>query len=387
MSELITSFTPHVPEQDLEDLKRRLSQTRWPETLNNDPWNYGIDLGYLTDLCHYWQQDFDWREQEAKINRFAHFKISIDGLELHFIHQRSPYKNARPLIITHGWPGSFVEFLDIIAPLTDPVAHGGREQDAFHVICPSIPGYGYSEAGTEAGINVESVTRRFMTLMARLGYSRYFAQGGDWGAIISSHLGRIDAEHCAGVHLNMVFPHPPGDDRSNTKGLSEANVNQLKQTRHLGRSEMAYSQLQGTKPQTLSPGLADSPAAQAAWIAEKFHAWTDNQGNIEDAISRDALLTNISLYWFTNTGGSSARLYLEERRQPTSHSYVSVPTGVAIFPREPVQCPRSWAEARYNITRWTTMSRGGHFPAMEQAATLVTDIREFVNQLEISPSH
>ena len=373
----VTPFTVAIPQSALDDLHDRLTRTRFPEQIAGAGWDYGTELGYERELVEYWRDTYDWRAQEARLNAFDHFTATVDGQNVHFVHQRSPEPDALPLIITHGWPGSIVEFLDVIGPLTDPRAHGGDPADAFHVVAPSIPGYAFSGPTTERGWDPERVARAWATLMAGLGYERYGAQGGDWGAIITTHLGRVDPAHLAGIHLNMVIAGRPPD--GDAEPLTEREQQGLADMGAYMETDAGYMQIQSTKPQTLGYALEDSPAGLAAWIVEKFRSWSDCDGDVESAFTRDQLLTNVMLYWLTGTAHSSARLYYENRRAGNfaTGGRVDVPTGAAIFPREIMRPPRRWAEQRFNITRWTEFDRGGHFAAMEQPALFVDDVRAF----------
>ena len=378
----IRKFVIHVPDADLADLKDRLARTRLPDEIGGADWDYGTPLGYLRSLITYWREEFDWRKQEQLLNSFDQFKTRIGDLDIHFIHQRSPEKNAIPLLITHGWPGSVAEFTKIIGPLTNPVAHGGRAEDAFHVVAPSMPGYGFSDKPRERGFGPPRVADVNAQLMARLGYERYGLQGGDWGAIVSRwHAFRHPAP-VIGLHLNLVVAAAPAG--GGEEGVSAADLARTRERQaFFGAEETAYSQIQGTKPQTLGYGLNDSPAGQAAWIVEKFRGWCDCKGDPETIFTKDELLTNITLYWVTQTATSSARMYYENRHAPPEKPIgrVEAPTGAAIFPREIAIPPRRWAEAAYNLVHWTDMPRGGHFAAMEQPELLVEDIRKFFAKL------
>jgi microsomal epoxide hydrolase len=384
MSEAIQPFRIQVPDAVLDDLRERLARTRFPDEVNDDDWSYGTSLAYLKQLCDYWQKKFDWREQEAALNRFDQFTTEIDGLRIHFIHQRSKDPGALPLCITHGWPGSVMEFTKIIGPLTDPVAHGGRAGDAFHVVCPSMPGYGFSQAASEPGMDVKRIAEIESKLLARLGYERYGAQGGDWGAIVSALMGVVDPDHCAGIHLNMVVAGPPEGVQNPVEGLSPTDLQALVDMQKFQEQETGYQRIQGTKPQTLGYGLNDSPAGMAAWIVEKFRTWSDCNGDVESRFSKDELLTNITLYWVTQTIGSSVRLYCETMRAgrfgPTGER-IEVPTGAAIFPKEIYRPPRRWVEAHYNLQHWSEMSAGGHFASLEEPAALVEDVRAFFRKV------
>jgi pimeloyl-ACP methyl ester carboxylesterase len=334
----VTPFRIEVPEADLVDLRERLVRTRWPEAETVDDWSQGIPLSYVRDVCRYWADDYDWRGREARLNRFPQFRAEIDGLGIHFIHVRSPHPEALPLVITHGWPGSVVEFHKVIEPLTQPTAHGGEAADAFHVVCPSLPGYGFSDKPRSTGWNTERIARAWAQLMARLGYERYGAQGGDWGAAVTADLGRLDGDHLAGIHLNMAVAAP---DQSTFGDLSEWEQQALTALKHYQDWDSGYSKQQSTRPQTLGYGLLDSPAAQCAWIVEKFWAWTDCDGHPENVLSRDELLDNVMLYWIPGAGASSARLYWESFRGG-SLDPVTAHTGVSVFPKEIIRMSRRW---------------------------------------------
>jgi pimeloyl-ACP methyl ester carboxylesterase len=373
MSEAIEPFQIRVDDPVLEDLRGRLTRTRFPDQIEGTGWEYGIPIAYLRELVEYWRDTFDWRAQEARLNALAHFRTRIDGQSIHFVHARSAHADALPLLITHGWPGSVVEFLDVIPRLTDPQAHGGRAADAFHVVAPSLPGYGFSEPPRTRGWDVPRVARAFTELMARLGYARYGAQGGDWGAQVTTRIGALDPEHCVGLHLNMAIGRPP----ENAAPLSEEEQADLAAMQDFMREESGYANEQGTKPQTLGVGLNDSPAGLLAWIVEKFRTWSDCDGHPESCFTREQLITNVMLYWATQTIASSARLYWETRHSGAPPPYVGVPTGVARYPKEPLRWPRSWVEGQYNVTHWVAMPRGGHFAAMEQPELFVEDVQTF----------
>jgi pimeloyl-ACP methyl ester carboxylesterase len=374
----IRPFTIHVPDAVLADLKARLRNPRVPEALQGgDRWTYGTDVTYLKQLLSYWRDRFDWRAQERALNRFEQFTTTIDGLTIHFIHRRSKQPGAFPLLITHGWPGSFVEFAKIIGPLTDPAAHGGRAEDAFDLVIPSIPGFAFSEKPRTAGYDTAKIGAIEAALMARLGYQRYGVQGGDWGSIIGTQIALNDAPHVAGLHINMCTGAAPAGGDPNA-GLTDAEKERLKVRQAFQAEETGYQQIQGTKPQTIGIALNDSPAGLAAWIVEKFRTWCDCGGNPEKIFTKDELLTNITLYWVTQTAASSARIYYESRHAaPAAPRRIETPTACADFPREIIWSPRRWLEARYNITRWTVMPRGGHFAAFEQPELLVDDVRAF----------
>ena len=369
----IRPFTIAIPDEDLADLRRRIKSTRWPEAEVVDDWSQGIPLAYVQDVAAYWADDHDWRRGEAGLNRFDQFITEIDGVDIHFIHQRSPHADAFPVIVTHGWPGSIVEFHKVIEPLVNPTAHGGRAEEALHIICPTLPGYGFSGKPAAAGWGVEKIAAIWATLMARLGYDRFGAQGGDWGAAVTTQIGR-DGGNCAGIHLNMPLGAPTKQARENPTAEDQDALDAFK---HYQDWDSGYSKQQSTRPQTLGYALVDSPVGQMAWILEKFWAWTDCDGHPENALTRDEMLDNIMLYWLTASGASSARLYWESFGKIRGKGKVELPTGVAAFPKEILRGPRSWCEDHYNITHWTTMARGGHFAAFEQPEAFVADVRKF----------
>ncbi len=372
----VRSLTIKTDEDQLEDLHQRLSRTRFPEPIEVGGWDYGTDLDYLRTLVDYWRMDYDWSTAERSLNALHHFVTPIDGLDVHFIHQRSPHTGALPLVITHGWPGSVFEFYKILGPLTDPPAHGGQAEDAFHVICPSMPGYGYSAKPRVRGFGRDQVAQTIARLMPRLGYERYGAQGGDIGAQVAVWLGAHDASHVVGVHLNWMPVGPP-DEATRWEGVSPAEKERFEaRGRDLAR-HYAYAAIQGTRPQTLGMALNDSPAGLAAWIIDKFRAWSDCGGDVEKSFTRDELLTNIMLYWLTGSIASSFGLYYTSGSWPAP----KVPLGVALFPKEISVPPRKWVEARYTLSHWTQMPRGGHFAALEEPQLLVEDIRKFFRPL------
>jgi pimeloyl-ACP methyl ester carboxylesterase len=367
-------FLVEIPEEQIDDLHDRLRRTRWPEAETVDDWSQGIPLAYVQELCRYWTEDYRWRETEQRLNAFPQFLVDIDGLDHHFLHVRSPHPDALPLIITHGWPGSVVEFLKVIGPLTDPVKFGGDPADAFDVVCPSLPGYGFSEHPGATGWNVDRIARAWAQLMALLGYERYGAQGGDWGSMVTASLARQDPEHVVGIHLNMPVV---GRDAMSLENLTAAEEETLGYMAEFQKWETGYSGQQSTRPQTLGYGLADSPAGQCAWIVEKFKAWTDCDGHPENVLNRDELLDNVMLYWLPGNGASSARLYWESYRD-IDLSVVSAPTGCSIFPKEVIRLSRRWAEKRFTDLRyWNELDRGGHFAALEQPDLFVNELRTF----------
>jgi len=382
----ITPFQISISDEDLEDLQLRLSLTRLPDQLNNISWEYGTDLNYMRELIGYWQDGFDWREQERQLNQFDQFKTVVDDLNMHFIHQRSSNPDAIPLMVVHGWPGSVSEFSKIIGPLTDPLAYGGDISDSFHVIAPSLPGFGFSGIPDETGYSPERIALLLAELMEKIGYERYAIAGGDWGAIINRHLANHYPDRLIGLHSNMMLAGPPSDTEQRANVTEEENEARTSRQDYM-QNEVAYQQIQGTKPQTLGYGLNDSPAGVAAWIVEKFHGWTDMpqgaDGYLDNHFTKDELLTNIAIYWFTNTITSSTRIYLENRNTPAIKpmEFINVPTGAAIFPAEIFITPRSWAEASYDLRHWTVMEEGGHFAALEQPELYLNDLREFFRLL------
>ncbi len=373
----IEPFRIDIPQGDLDDLRDRLARTRWPDQLPGVGWDYGIPLDYVRELAEYWRTGYDWPAHQHRLNQFPQFTTVIDGQRVHFLHVRSPEPNAMPLIITHGWPGSTVEFMNVIGPLTDPAAHGGSPSDAFDLVVPSIPGFGFSGPTTDTGWNVDRVARAWDTLMLRLGYQRYGAQGGDWGSVISRELGIVAPEHVVGVHLNMLIPL----GRRDLPDLTDQEQARLQALDKFLASGSGYFTIQSTRPQTLAYALTDSPAGQLAWITEKFGEWTD--GVLPDeAVDRDQLLTNVTVYWLTRTAGSSARFYYEVAHSGWGPPVPSAaPTGVAVFPREIAPPIRRFAELSNNIVHWTEFDRGGHFAAMEVPDLLIGDVREFFRPL------
>jgi pimeloyl-ACP methyl ester carboxylesterase len=374
----ITPFRIDIPQTALDDLKQRLERTRWPDELPGVGWSYGVPVGYLKRLAEYWREGYDWRTQEAKLNQLPQFTTTIDGQNVHFVHVRSPEPGALPLIITHGWPGSFVEFLRVIGPLTNPAAHGGDPADAFHVVAPSLPGFGFSGPTHERGWDVRRIARAWAELMQRLNYRRYGAQGGDFGMWISRELGRIDAPHVTGVHLNALLSFPFANPL-HFMLLGKRDRARFDLMKRFNKEQNGYIQIQSTRPQTLAFGLADSPAGQLAWIIEKFKEWSDPDCDLpEQAVDRDDLITNVMLYWLTNTAASSARIYYETERAGSGFARQKrseTPTAVAVFPQD-VTLSRA-ARKENNIVRWTEFERGGHFAAMEQPDALVQDVRAF----------
>ena len=375
-SAAVRPFRIAIPDEDLGDLQDRLARTRWPADMAGASWQYGIPLAYIQELTRYWQTTYRWRTHEARLNAWPQFTTEIDGANVHFLHVRSPEPDALPLVITHGWPGSVAEFMTIIETLTDPRAHGGDRGDAFHLIVPSIPGYGFSGPVRDRGWNISRIASAWSELMRRLGYDRYGAQGGDWGSVISRELGVMDTAHVVGVHLNMLYAPAPRDP-AELGELTEAEKARLGLAAKFRAQGRGYSMIQATRPQTLAYGLTDSPVGQLAWIAEKFKEWTDSKDQPEDAVDRDQLLTNVMIYWLTGTAGSSARLYFEAMASSGPQAPSRTPTGVAVFPRELVPPIRRFAERTNYIVHWSEFDRGGHFAAMEQPDLLVGDVRAF----------
>ncbi|MGH3880762.1 MAG: epoxide hydrolase family protein [Actinophytocola sp.] len=376
----IRPFRIDVPQSDLDDLNRRLAATRWPDELPGVGWDRGVALGYLRELAEHWRTSYDWRPHEKQLNDLPQYVTEIDGATVHFVHVRSPEPAALPLVLTHGWPGSIVEFLDVIGPLTDPVAHGGDPADAFHLVIPSLPGFGFSGPTREAGWHTRRIAAARAELMARLGYDRYGAQGGDFGALVSPDLGRVDAEHVVGVHVNAAtvgFIPFGGVDEDTLTDVEKARWARQQEFQDNGNG---YFQVQATRPQTIAYSLTDSPVGQLAWIVEKFQEWTHPVDGLPEAsVDRDRMLTNVMLYWLTGTAGSAARLYYETTHSGEWPYRTEVPTGVAAFADDiPI---RRYAEETNTITHWTDFDTGGHFAAMEVPDLLVADVREFFRGL------
>jgi pimeloyl-ACP methyl ester carboxylesterase len=381
MSEQVTTFRIDVSEAELRDLRERLERTRWPEREPVDDWSQGVPLDYLQELCGYWAREYDWRATEARLNALPQVRTAIDGLGIHAVHVRSSSRDALPLVLTHGWPGSIVEFLKVLGPLTEPAEHGGDGGDAFHVVCPSLPGYGFSDKPARTGWKVQRVAAAWAQLMARLGYERYGAVGGDWGTSVSASMAGEDADHLAGIHLMPPLAPP---DPATFDDLTERERSAIAALEHAAEWDSGYSQEQATRPQTIGYALVDSPAALCAWIVEKFQAWTDCDGHPENALTRDELLDNLMLYWLPRTGASAARLYWESIRQVNEWisgrvvDRVDVPTGCSIFPKELQRPSRRWAERRFtDIRHWNELDRGGHFAAFEQPELFVDEVRSF----------
>jgi pimeloyl-ACP methyl ester carboxylesterase len=375
----IKPFRVDIAQSDLDDLRERLANTRWADEMPGAAGSYGVALAYVRELAEYWRGGYDWRRNEALLNELPQFTTTIDGQQIHFIHLRSEEPNATPLLITHGWPGSVVEFMKVIEPLANPGRHGGDPADAFHVVAPSIPGYGFSGPTTEPGWNPKRIAAAFAELMSRLGYDRYGTQGGDWGSAITRQVGLLDSEHVIGSHFNTLQTVPSGDPEE-LKLLTDKERSFLERGQRFQQQGSGYYMIQSSRPQTLAYGLTDSPVGLLAWIAEKFAEWSDPASKID----RDQILTNISVYWLTGTANSAARLYAEFARSGSAWGKVepsSVPAGVAQFPYEIFPPIRRFAERSNNIVHWSEFDRGGHFAAMEQPDLLIGDVRDFFRPL------
>jgi len=383
--EQITPFRIEVPQADLDDLNRRLDHTRWSTHCfeGDGGWSRGVPTGYLKELADYWRHHYDWRAAEARLNSYPQFTTEIDGGTFHFVHVRSPEPDALPLVISHGFPDSFVQFEQVFGPLTDPRAHGGDPSQAFHLVIPSIPGYGYSQPTGGSPWPFPRVADAYAVLMARLGYDGYITQGADLGMWISLLQAGRDAEHVIGAHLSFLFTPPP-DDPAAMASLSAEETAVMGKMAYFDRNLSGFHRIQATRPQTLGAGLVDSPVGQLAWIVEKFYDWTDSAKAPEDAVDRDQMLTNVMLYWLTRSGMPAAHFYFDNAdllpiwppiAQPP---VVSCPLAVAAFPADPGQAVRRFAERLYpDIAQWTEYDRGGHFPAMEVPDLLVGDLRSF----------
>jgi len=372
----VTPFKVSVPQSAIDDLKRRLASTRWPERETVGDWSQGVPLQKAQALVAYWRDKYDWRRFETRINAFPQYRTQIDGVGIHFIHVRSPQKNALPIILTHGWPGSVVEFMEVIGPLSDPTRYGGRAEDAFHVVVPSLPGFAFSDKPVETGWDVNRIARAWATLMPRLGYERWVAQGGDWGAGVTHALAHQRPSGLIAAHVNwqFVFPEklPENPTPAEQKAIDRAAL--------FANDQSGYFREQGTRPQTIGYPLTDSAAGQALWIYEKFQSWTDNHGNPEDELSVDAMLDDISLYWFTGTAASSARIYWENTRSGKaglSGGRIELPMAASVFPHEIFCPPKAWAEALWpNLFYWNELDKGGHFAAFEQPTLFTEELRK-----------
>lgn len=369
----IRPFRIAIPQHQIDDLHQRLDLTRWPEKETVEDWSQGTPLAVLQDLTSYWRRGYDWRVCEAKLNSFDQFITEIDGLDIHFLHVRSPYPDALPVILTHGWPGSILEFVQVIGPLVDPVAHGGKSKDAFHVVVPSMPGYGFSGKPAQTGWGVEKIAGAWAELMNRLGYHRWVAQGGDWGAFVTTAIGMQAPEGCIGLHVNMPISGPTRTARDNP---TAEDRHAFERMQYYKEWDSGYSTQQGTRPQSLGYGLVDSPVALAGWIYEKLHGWSDHAGSACDVLGRDAVLDNIMLYWLPGTGASAARLYWQSFGK-LKITEVTLPLGVSTFPKDILPAPRSWVEQRMrNIVYWNDLESGGHFAAWERPAAFVDELRK-----------
>ena len=372
MSDQIIPYHLNIAETSLEDLRDRLRLTRWPERETVPGWAQGVPLGEIQALTAYWAETYDWRRCEAMLNGFGQFHTRLDGLEIHFLHIRSPNPEALPLILTHGWPGSVIEFHKVIGPLTDPAAHGGDPRDAFHVVIPSLPGYGFSERPKEAGWSVRRIAQNWITLMRRLGYRRFVAQGGDWGSAVTTAIGASGAPEVAGVHLNMVIAQPAPDDMENLTATEQTALADMQ--RYLKQGS-GYAAIQSTRPQTLGYGLTDSPAGQAAWIYEKYAEWADCAGNPASVLSYDEMLDNIMLYWLPGNAAAAARLYWESFSDFAAEP-IKIPVACSVFPKELVRPSRHWAARKYpQLIHWGEPPHGGHFAAFEQPGIFVSELR------------
>ena len=380
----VQPYKIEIPDSVLDDLKSRLERTRWPDELPGTGWDYGSNLDYVKELVEYWRTKFDWHAQEKLINSFSHFKSEVDGLNIHFIHEKGKGPNPMPLVIAHGWPGTFFEMYKIIPMLSDPASHGGDPADAFDVVAPSMPGYGFSDATDKRGLSVLSIGDLWAKLMSEnLGYQRFAAQGGDWGARVTAKLGLSHGDKVIGIHTTSTSSPTPYQGPG-TRELSEAEKAMLAQRVQWLADEGGYSHIQATKPQTLSYGLNDSPAGLAAWIVEKYRTWSDCGGDVESRFTKDELLTTITIYWVTQSINSSTRLYYESFFQAwdlAKDEKIQVPVAIASFPRENSVPLREWAERSFNIQQWTDMPSGGHFAALEEPDRLVEDIRKFFRGL------
>ena len=370
----IQPFQINVDEAILLDLKQRLANTRWPEAELVEDWSQGTPLAYLKTVCDYWQQDYNWRRCEAEINQYPQFITEIDGLDIHFLHIESPHAGAAPLVMTHGWPGSIVEFLKVIKPLTDPTAYGGNAADAFHLVIPTMPGYGFSAKPLTPGWGIEKFGATWTTLMDRLGYPQYFAQGGDWGSVVTHSIGVTETRNCIGAHVNMALVSPGDELMTN---LSELEKKALASIQHYLEWDSGYSKEQATRPQTVGYGLVDSPAGLAGWILEKFWAWTDNNGHPEDALTKDEMLDDIMFYWVTATGASAARLYWESFNAALGpKAPIDIPFAYSCFPKDIFLASKRWYEERCSDLRYyNALEKGGHFAALEQPEVFVDEVR------------
>jgi len=378
----IRTFTLDIPKSEIEALKDRLKRARWPDEETVDDWNQGVPLKYHKEFCEYWANDYDWYKTQDRLNRFPQYKTLIDEVDIHFIHVKSSHADAQPLIMTHGWPGSIVEFHKVIDALVEPTLHGGSAADAFHIVCPSLPGYGFSGKPASTGWGVPKIAEAWDQLMQRLGYEGYYAQGGDWGSAVTTAIGIQNLGRCTAIHVNMPSA---GATKAAKENPTDADKVALKGATFYQAWDSGYSKQQSTRPQTLGYGLSDSPIGQSAWILEKFYQWMDCNGHPENVLTRDELIDNIMFYWLTNSGASSARLYWESFNKAFNrgdNNTVRLPTGVSSYPKEIVRTPRSWAEKRYtNIQYWNELDKGGHFAAFEQPDLFVGEMRSWAASL------
>ena len=380
MSDEIRPFTIEITEQAISDLQARLAMTRWPEAETPDDWSQGIPLAYTKEIVQYWQNDYDMQRLATRLNAYDNFLTEIDGLDIHFMHIRSSHEHAKPLLLSHGWPGSVVEFLKVIDPLTEPQEHGLDTADAYHLVIPSLPGFGFSGKPTETGWSIPKFAEVFSKLMIRLGYEKYLAQGGDWGALVTSMIGAQDPEHCAGIHVNMVVSPPD----PNAEDLTELEIDALKGIQYYQDWDSGYSKQQSTRPQTLGYGLVDSPTGQAAWILEKFWAWTDCNGHPENVLTKDEMLDNVMVYWLNAAGASSGRIYWESFGSGLGGAQIHVPMGGTIFPKEIFRTSKRFAENVFtNIVYWDEKDTGGHFAAFEQPEVFVGELRGCFSQINL----
>jgi pimeloyl-ACP methyl ester carboxylesterase len=378
----ITPFRIDIPQTTLDDLQRRLTDARLPAKLPGDGWDTGVPVSWLSELVDYWRTEYDWRKVEQQLNEFPQYTTEIDGQQIHFLHVRSAEADALPLLLTHGWPGSFIEFVDLIGPLTDPVAHGGSAADAFHVVIPSLPGFGFSTPVASAGWTTERIGRAWAELMSRLGYERYGVQGGDIGGSVSPQVARADRERVVGVHVNggpAIPPYPLSEEELAT--LTPLEQDRIARVGAFMQEEFGYIAIQSTRPQALAYGLVDSPVGQLAWIMDKFREWTHPRSTLPDQIiSRDKLLTNVMIYWLTGSAGSAAYVgYAQGGAWGAKLENSGVPTAAIIFAHD--VCIRRYAEQENTIVRWTDVDQGGHFAALEEPELLLTDVREFFRRV------
>lgn len=368
----IRNFKIDVPAAQIDDLKARLRMTRFPDAETPKDWAQGIPLAYMQEIRDYWLNEYDWSSRQQRLNDNPGFITNIQGLDIHFLHIKSKHANAKPLILTHGWPGSIIEFQKVIGPLTDPEAHGGHADDAFHLVCPTLPGFGFSGKPTETGWGIDKIASAWNDLMVRLGYESYYAQGGDWGSIVTTMIGVQNKGNCAAMHINMPIVGPDPDTMDD---LSELEQSALAGMTFYQEHDSGYSKQQSTRPQTLGYGLADSPIGQAAWIIEKFYQWMDCDGHPENIVSKDELLDNVMMYWLGNAGASSARIYWESFGE-MNQSPVEIPTGCSIFPKEIFKTSERWAKKRFKkLVHFNVLNKGGHFAAFEQPTIFVDELR------------